>query len=399
MRLRSLFLMLICLATSSAAQSNLTLTEGAGKKITLDREAASIFVANPSIADVRVGSNRTIYITALSPGRTSIVATDYEEIAIAEFNIRVTAENTAAAQVLSDDLSMETTGNVTVIRGTTNSVEGAQSVTTAAEMLRSAGQVVVEDAEYGGANQISIRVRFVEASRDDLFDVGLDISALDAVGSTMFRIGTGIFNSTAAQASPTIGVRAVRGDTTLASLLRALESENIVQILAEPTLTTVSGRRATFTSGGELGFPVAQGNGVVTTEFKQYGVKLNFLPILLPNGRISVNVKPEVSFVDPSSSVKANGFSAPGISIRSADTTVEVGSGQTFAIAGLYEQFSTDSATGVPGLSGILGSRNRKRVETELIIFVTTYLTNPIDVAHPRQPNTDIANTVGFITK
>lgn len=386
------------------AQQQISIVQGSGWSFSLPRDAASIFVTNPAVADIETPSERLVYLSAISPGTTSIIATDYQDQTIANYTVTVLPQNADASAVLGNGLSIQENGNVAIIRGNATSVSGAQSVEAARSVLEANGRTVVDQTTFGDATQISLRVRFVEASRNDLEQLGLNISALGTIGGDVFRLATGgdlstFIDGTSNLTGPGIGGRYTRGAFSLDGLLEALESKGLIQILSEPTLTTVSGKRATFTAGGEIAYPVSQGDGVVTAEFKSYGVTIDFLPVLLDNDRISIQLKPEVSFVDADASVTTDGFSAPGLSVRRAETTVEIGSGQTFAIAGLYEQYSQNRQSGVPGLSELLGRSTKIRRERELIIFITPYLTKPADVATPRLQDQNFAGSVGFITK
>jgi pilus assembly protein CpaC len=255
---------------------------------------------------------------------------------------------------------------------------------------------------------VALRVRFVEASRTQLRALGVNLAAVDG---TDLRVLTGIANPTDFLSGENglgtnalgVGASGEIGDASIDALVTALERRGVVRILSEPTLTTTSGKRATFRAGGEFAFPVNQGNDVITAQYRSFGVSLDFLPVVLPNNRIAIEVAPEVSFIDADVGVQVSGFNAPGLSVRSATTTVEVGSGQTFAIAGLYEQFATDSDTGIPGtrdslLRGLFGTTAQRREERELIILITPYLVEASDaVEAARPPHVKVSDTVGFI--
>ncbi|MFD2440724.1 type II and III secretion system protein family protein [Paracoccus kondratievae] len=260
-----------------------------------------------------------------------------------------------------------------------------------------------DETTYGGGTQISLRVRFVEASRSELRRMGVDLAALGASAGGPLRVVTSGdpsgFLDGAAVSSPAIGGRMTSGSFTIDTMINALEERGAVQILSEPTLTTVSGRRASFRAGGEIGYPINQGDGVISAAFRQYGVSIEFLPTILPNGRIAIEVQPEVSFLNHDNQVSVDGFVVPGLSVRRADTTVEVGSGQTFAIAGLYEQFSENGRRGTPGMSGLFGRSSNARQERELLIFITPYIAEASNVSAPPVARRPVRSTVGFITR
>lgn len=403
---RSLFLTLLLLLSPVAAlaQSALILTEGDGRVIDLPPETATVFVADPMVADAQAISPGSIYVTGYQRGSTRIVLTDDSDQTIAQYTVEVRPEGGGAEGVLAPGLTATRRGNVAIVTGNAADVNAARSVAAATRAFQAEGIAVEDRSRYTGGTQVSLRVRFVEASRSDLQRIGIDLSALGASSGGPIRVVTGLGDPTGfldggAVSGPAIGGRATAGSFTIDTLIDALEQRGVVQILSEPTLTTVSGRRASFRAGGEIAYPVNQGDGVITAAFKQYGVSIDFTPTVLPDNRIAIEVQPEVSFLDASSSVQVDGFQVPGVSIRRADTTVEVGSGQTFAIAGLYEQFSENRANGVPGLSQVFGKTTRSRRERELMIFITPYVATARDSARPRAQRPPAQATVGFMTR
>lgn len=403
-----LFLSLILwlgLTVAALAEGTLSVVEGNGKLINLDRPASSVFIGDPAIADVQAVSDGTLYVSGVAAGTTNLLALDFEENMIAMYRIVVTADNAEARAVLDDaargSVGARAAGNSAIIKGRARNMEEALAALEARRALSAQGRRVVDRTETSSPVQVSLRVRFVEASRQELRRVGVDLSAIGD-GGDIFNV---FAEGSIADATFGIGGTLTPGGNTLDIMLEALESEGVVQILSEPNLTTVSGRRATFRAGTEFAFPVNQGDGVITAEYKQTGVSLDFLPTVLPNDRIALEISPEVSFVDPDVAVNVNGFSAPSVSLRRAQTTVEVASGQTFAIAGLYEQFGSDSSSGVPGLrrTPVLGNafnvRDQRRDERELIIFVTPLLADASDAAGKPPPPVPAVNRVGFILK
>src|SRR6185503_13724170 len=172
--------------------------------------------------------------------------------------------------------------------------------------------------------------------------------------------------------------------TDLLGSLDLMQNDGFVTTLAEPTLTALSGETASFLAGGEFPIPVSQAIGAVTIEYKQYGVGLAFTPAVLADGRISMRVRPEVSQLSDAGSVKLNGFTVPALTTRRAETTVELGSGQSFMIAGLLQNSNTNSVEkapflgDIPVLGALFRSTKFQRNETELVIIVTPYLVRPV---------------------
>ncbi|MFI0397165.1 type II and III secretion system protein family protein [Paracoccus jiaweipingae] len=401
--LRFLTLSLL-LSAPVAASTALTLTEGEGRAFTLPQGAANVFVADPMVADVQASSPTSIYITGVSQGRTNIIVRDMQDGTMVDFAVTVRRGTGRVQSLLGAGLSLDDQGDAVVISGQAQDIGAAQSARAVQQALAAQGTPVIDKSTYGGATQVSLRVRFVEASRGDLRRVGVDLSALGRSAGGPLRVVTGLGDPTGflgggAVSGPAIGGRATAGSFTIDTLIDALEQRGVVQILSEPTLTTVSGQTASFRAGGEFAYPVNQGDGVISAAFKEYGVSIDFTPTILPGDRIAVHVRPEVSFVDKTNSVSVDGFQVPGVSVRRADTTVEVGSGQSFAIAGLYEQFSETSGRGVPGMTRLFGQNSRTRSERELMIFITPYLAGAQDAAHPRRARPAPQRSVGFITR
>lgn len=416
-RLLALLLMILaCAGTAARAQSTLDVVEGSGRLVQLSRDAASVFIGNPAVADVQAVSGRSLYLSGIGPGETNIIALDFDDGLIAQYRVRVVADNAEAASIIRDrapggNVGVRSAGNVAIVYGNARSMDEALAAEDARAALRASGRTAVNRTELQGGVQVSLRVRFVEASRSDLSQLGFDLSAL-GTGDAAVRLLTGSGGATDFMAGArgltggglALGASGTAGDVDIDAVLTALERRGIVQILSEPTLTTTSGRRANFRAGGEFAFPVPQGEGVVTAQYRSFGVSIEFLPTVLPNGRIALDVAPEVSFIDPDVGVSVDGFQAPSLSVRSVETTVEVGSGQTFAIAGLYEQFAADTSSSLPGLSGnqvlgpLFGARSARRDERELVIFITPFLAEASDsAAANRRPAVSLVDTIGFI--
>lgn len=401
-------LMLLVSGVSHAQTPTRTLVEGTGAVVNLSRSASSIFIGDPSIADVRVVSGESLFLAGISPGTTNVFVLDFEERLIAQYRVRVVANNSEAATTLrsgvpNGNIGLGNNGSVAIIKGEAQTLDEAFAALDARRSLEADERTVVDRTTLKGGTQVSLKVRFVEASRSDLRQLGVDLAAIGTLGAAPVRITSG--------ADPlrdvTEGLLAGIDSRNVDAVLTALDRRSVVEILSEPTLTTTSGKRASFRSGGEFGFPVNQGDGVIGTEYKQYGVSIEFLPTVLPNNRIALEVKPEVSVIDSGTDLTDNALGySPSLSVRRAETTVEVGSGQTFAIAGLYEQYSMDRDEGVPGANRVplfgrlLNNETRVNSERELVIFITPYLAEANDgVKHNRRPAPNIANTVGFIAK
>ncbi len=408
-----LAILYFCVAGVATAQQTLRIVEGEGEAIRLDRAAASVFVADPGVADIQAVSDETLLITGISAGTTNVFALDFNDEQIVQYRVVVLADTSAASGVLGGtrgNVRVQPSGNGGVLVGTAGSIGEAIAALDAQRGLEAEGRPAVNRTGLGEPTQVALRVRFAEVSRDDMFQLGFDFSA---VNGSAFRVATGggvasdFLNgiSGIGDSFTRAGVGGNIGSTDIDLVLDAMERVGIVQILAEPTLTTVSGKRAKFRAGGEFAFPVNQGDGVITAEYKETGISLDFLPTVLPNNRLAIEVRPEVSFVDAAQGVEIEGFSAPSLSVRSAETTVEVASGQTFAIAGLYERQATDADTGVPGLrrapliGALFNTKSQRRTERELVIFITALIVDASDASARAPASVPASDLVGFIVK
>jgi pilus assembly protein CpaC len=255
---------------------------------------------------------------------------------------------------------------------------------------------VINNLKTATPLQVNLKVRIAEVNRTLLKQIGVNIFSSDPTSGFKFGIGQGDVGSTSGPGSSPFDVNSLlTGGTTLgaagklfgldlAGAIDLAAKDGIASILAEPNLTALSGETASFLAGGEYPIPVSQGNDSVSVEYKQYGVGLAFTPIVLADGRISMRVRPEVSELSNNGSVVLNDTRIPALLVRRAETTVELGSGQSFMIAGLLRNTSTNDINKAPFLGDlpILGSLFRstsfQRQETELVIIVTPYLVRPV---------------------
>ncbi len=410
MRWPALAMILSLLCSPLMAQQTVTLGVGDGVTLRLGGDAAAVFVGNPAVADIQPVSPGTVFVSGVSAGTTTVFALDAADREIANYTVRVQPAAGDAREILRQtvpggNVAVTDVGNAAVITGQARSVGEGIGVLEARRALEGQGRQVIDRTTAAGGRQVALRVRFAEISREDVYQLGFDLSALGLIGDSAIRVvtGDGIGGGFARA-----GIGATAGEVNIDVVLDAMERVGIVNILSEPTLTTVSGRRARFRAGGEFAFPIAQGDGVVTAGFRQTGVSLDFLPIVLPNDRLSIEVQPEVSFIDDSQGVAVEGFNVPNLTVRSADTTVEVASGQTFAIAGLYERFASDTDRGVPGLrrapgiGNLFGNRSQRRRERELVIFITPIIVDASDASRAlagARAAVPMEDRVGFIVK
>ncbi|MEL6478271.1 MAG: type II and III secretion system protein family protein [Pseudomonadota bacterium] len=380
----------------SPTETAIELSAGSGRLVRFSTPAVNFFVANPGVVEVQPVSPSLAYLTGTAPGVTDVFAVDLEERLVGAYKVTVREDANARArlnQALTQPsgLSVEFAEDTPIVRGQVRDVSGALDAAALSESLTNPAPSALNRAVFDGPNQINLRVRFAEVSRSEVNALGINFDALANIGNFAFGLATG---SAAAGLSEVAGGFTTAGDNFGAfgfgfngdrvnadAILDALARSGAVQILAEPTLTTVNGRTARFLAGGEFPFPVAQdGSDTFTVEFREFGVSLEFTPTLLPGGRIALDVRPEVSSLSAVNSVEFNGSVIPGLTVRRAATTVELASGQSFAIAGLFQRELLDNLSGVPGvqdvpvLGALFRSRRFTQNETELVILITPYL-------------------------
>lgn len=397
------------LATSAQAQSSnfyealgaagvVVVEVNKGATLRLSAPAASVAVADPEIADVQVISPKLLYVNGRSVGETSIIAVDGGDNVILERTVEVThnlSRLKRAAEELSpgNNLVATSTDNAIILKGKVDSPVAAEKIQRlATSFLRSDGQQVINMLDTSASDQVMLKVRIVEVARNELKRFGINWESLLTTGNFVFGLANGRDFIDAAgnfTRSPTgdnsfnIGNRT--GSRSINAAIDALEDNGLLTTLAEPSLTTRSGVAASFLAGGEYPIPVPGQNDVVTIEYRQFGVSLQFTPVVLSPEKISLTVLPEVSSLTDTTQVTLNGTSVPGLSTRRANTTVDLGTGQTFAIAGLLRNDQSSNINKFPGLGDlpVLGALFRstefQNNQTELVILVTPYIVKPVD--------------------
>ncbi len=376
------------LAQSSASPlgGRLTVEMNEGRLVRLSTPAISVFIANPEIADVNVKSARMVYVFGKVPGQTTLFAVDRNENVIA--NVQIVVEHNIGRLQESID-RLVPAGNVTaasvsggiIISGTVATGTDSENIRRLASRFIAENEDVINQLQVTAPNQINLRVRIAEVSRQIINRFGFNWNALYSSGA--WALGLNTFNPTLE--SSTLLTPSFSDDLfNVNAIIDTLADDGLITLLAEPNLTALSGETASFLAGGEFPIPVAQDKDTITIAFKEFGVSLAFTPTLIGENRISLKVRPEVSQLTTTGSVTIGSVQVPGLSTRRAETTVELASGQSFAIAGLLQDDSQELIKNTPGLGDlpILGALFRserfERKETELIIIVTPYLVNPV---------------------
>jgi pilus assembly protein CpaC len=396
---------------------------GISKSVVIDlpRDIKDVLVADPKIANAVVRSSRRAYIIGGTVGQTNVFFFDAEGKQIAGFDIAVTRDlngiRSAIRQVLpDDDISVEGIGDGVILSGTAASqAEAQQAYDIAARLLNvgtadiaNAGSKVVNAIVVRGRDQIMLKVTVAEVQRDVIKQLGINLS-----GSLNYGTAVVNFNNTnpfSAYGQSLSGSAFTAGFKNISATLQAMEQAGVIHTLAEPNLTAISGETATFVAGGE--FPILNGYSCSATSstpgapvtcqpsisFKNFGVSLNFTPVVLSEGRISLKVMTEVSDLSSNNSlvVTEPGTTAtvtvPSILTRRADTTVELPSGGSLAMAGMIQESTKHNINGFPGLMEvpILGqlfkSNDYVNQRTELMILVTPYVVRAVaqkDLSRP----------------
>lgn len=403
--------------------NTVTLSAGTGRLIQLDAPMSDVFVANDAVADVQVRSANQIYIFAKAPGQTTVYATDRGGRVLYSASVRVGTNLGSVDELLrlampEADISATPMSGVVLLTGTVRQPTDVEEAQRLVQAFVGEGTQVISRLRTATPMQVMLQVRIAEVNRSVLREVGVNLLSRDNGGGFLFGIGRGNPGTITDRVSDTlidprtgnpqiIGTDVTfnnrAGATTLGAAGRLLgldllgsidlaENQGLAATLAEPNLTALSGETASFLAGGEFPVPSAQGIGGTSIEYKQYGVSLAFTPIVLEGGRISMRVRPEVSELSSEGAIRLNGFQVPSLTTRRAETTVELGSGQSFMIAGLLRNSGANTVERAPGLGRlpILGALFRsngfRRNETELVIIVTPYLVRPVnagDIALP----------------
>lgn len=371
------------------------LTSGKAETVELPTAISDILVASPQIADVGVLRTNRLYIVGRNVGDTNILAFDEGGNVLAEISVHVRIDDRTITDTLGnffpdEDVQIKTVGDNIVLTGRVSTPAVANQVRDLASRFRlDDSQEIVDLMTVAGEQQVMLKVKIIEADRSTLKELGI---ATD-IGSDNLFTGVGT-NGASVISNLGLGLSAAQPFSTGTLLFNdgdlgffrgrfsALERDGFINTLAEPNLTAISGESAGFLAGGE--YPVPTGvdtQGRVQIEFKQFGVSLDFRPIVLSKQRISLQLETEVSALAEQDSVTlGNGINIPGLTVRRARTTVEMSSGSSLMIAGLLRSETTNALNGLPGISSIpvLGdlfeSKSFARDETELIVIVTPYL-------------------------
>jgi pilus assembly protein CpaC len=347
----------------------------------------------------QAGGNRLMFDVSVQPVAVKPVVDEKLAALVAGLNSEIRKE-------LGDqDISVSYENEAVFLRGTVKDLVSAERASAIAEMF---GKPVnlLRVATPKSAVQILLKVKFADVDRTVASDLGFNFLSTGATG-TVGRLSTGQYTPPSVTTSSSQGTTTTnfslsdalniflfRPDLNLGATIKALQNNQVLQILAEPNLLTSDGKKASFLSGGEFPYPVVQSSGgggvpAISIMFREFGIRLNFTPTITPRGTINLVVAPEVSSLDYTNGLVYQGFNVPGLATRKISTEVELKDGQSFAIAGLLDNRVLENLNKIPGLSGIplfgklFQSRSRSRTKTELLVVVTPEIVRPIPEGQP----------------
>jgi len=402
-------------AFAQAGPEDIRLTVGKSIVIDYPTDISRISTSNPDIVDASPVTAREILVHGKAFGTVTLVV--WSKAGQRNFyNITVEQNLEPLRKLLKEtfpkeDIHVQSSRDSLSLTGRITNKDVAERASALATPFAKTIVNNLQIISTGAEKQILLRVKFAELDRTASTQFGVNLVSTGAA-NTVGGVSTGQFpapslasiTGTAGSNTPqansftisqALNIFAFRNDLNLGAFIKALQSHNLLQILAEPNLVTTNGKEATFLVGGEFPIPVLQGgsnSGAVTIQFREFGVRLNFNPTITANNTISMHVKPEVSSLDYTNALSFNGFTIPALSSRKMETNIELGEGQSFVIAGLIDQRVTETVSRIPGLSSIpiLGNlfktKETDRNNTELIVLVTPEITMPLQPGESKGP-------------
>ncbi len=381
--------------------TTITVEAGSGRVLQLGGSAASIFAADPKVAEARPASPTSLFIFGVAPGRTTVAALSASGSPIAQYQVVVRpsgygageAAATVARVVPGSTIHIETMQNGLSVSGQVKNAADADRVMQIVRGYLPNGQTVDNRLSVAAGVQVNLRVRIAEMSRNLIRQLGVNWANLADLGkyAQIAMLTTNPLSNltrTPNRLAAGYNFNTPGHVLDINTFIDTLAQDELIHVLAQPNLTAISGEAASFLVGGEFPIPVAQQNNQVTIEFKQFGVSLAFVPTVASDGQITLKVRPEVSQLSNQGAVQLSAgnstIQVPALTVRRAETTVQLGSGESFAIAGLLQDAANVTGNGVPilGDTPILGalfrSDNFQRNETELVIVVTPYIVRPV---------------------
>lgn len=399
---------LVALSAVASDVSALTIEKNKSVALTLDKGAQEVFVANPEIADVQMPKPPLMYLYGRKPGVTTVYVKDGKgnpkEIPVhVTHNLSQMMQNFKSLHP-ADDVTAVSTPMGIMLAGTVGTPKASADAELIAKHYLDDKEKVINNISVSSSTQVMLKVKIAEVRRDVLNKLDFNWSSSIPGASKHFSYGVlagrspsltsdaagalagdGIFGRNLAEnAYGSLGARFTEGQNSYTALLDILNSEGMGTILAEPTLVALSGESASFLVGGEFPVPVPQGSSTISIEYKQFGVLLSFIPTVMGNKQINLRVKPEVSEIDQANSqtIPIGGvpFQLRSLKTRKAETSIELASGQSMAIAGLFSSDISNLVKEIPGLAelpiigALFKSTQFQRKQTELVVIITPFL-------------------------
>ncbi len=403
---------------SASLPATRKVTIGADKSMIVEVpvDLQNVLVSNPEVVDAVVQTSRQVYILAKEMGEANafFIGPDGQKVLFLEVTVARdlgALRDTLARLLPGSRIAAEMMGDNVVLSGSVLSPIDASRAGELAQRFLKGKNNVVNMLDTASKEQVLLRVQVAEIQRDALRRIGVDVPAalLNAGDFTFakviqnaFPVSAGVVPSAIAAGSTAAvpGVSAgsalqstwQTGNQTVSTMIQALERSGALKTLAEPNLTAISGETAKFLAGGEFPVPISQQNNTITVDWKQFGVNVSFKPVVLAEGKISLTITAEVSELSTDGAITLATISLPGLKVRRAETTLEIPSGGTIAMAGLLSDDTRQSVEGVPGLKNlpVLGalfrSNDYRRRETELVILVSPFIASHAarqDMARP----------------
>lgn len=387
--------------------SNRILNVGVGRSVVVNlaEDTADVLVSNPEIADAVLRTPRRIFVIGNTSGQSRLVLFGRSGRELASFDVRVEKDTSDLTRILrklipGSNIAAESVNGNVILSGRAKSTIEAQQAADIAAKFQGEGNAasIVNLISVEGKDQVHLKVTVAEVERSIIKQLGVRFQGSFGTGNftpytsstPSYPINTSVTNQAA------LGLQFASGATSLQAEIQALQQDGVIRTLAEPTLTAISGENASFLAGGEFPIPVSHDDGDISVEFKKFGVGLDFTPVVLSGGRISLRVKTEVSELSNEGAVTTGGITISALKVRRAESTMELPSGGTLIMAGLLKESYKQTIEGTPGLMQIpvLGalfkSRDFLRKQTELAVFVTPYVVSPVATSKMVRPDKNL---------
>jgi pilus assembly protein CpaC len=386
---------------------------GIGKSVVIDlpRDVKDVLVSDPKIANAVIRSTRRAYIIGAAVGQTNVFFFDHNGQQIVGLDIAVTRDlnglRAAIRQALPNaDIRVEGLGEGIILTGNVATALEGQTAVDIASRLAGDSAKVVNTITIHGRDQVMLKVTVAEIQRDVIKQLGINLSGKYGAGASVLEFNNDTPFGAHGQALSESFIKPTLGNpgNSITATIRAMERAGVIRTLAEPSLTAISGESSGFLAGGEFPVPSGRTCDPVTfictdaIQWKKFGVALNFTPVVLGEGRISLRVQTEVSELSNEAAVQIQGLTIPSLRVRRADTTVEIPSGGALAMAGMIQEQTKQQMNGLPGLMQlpVLGtlfkSRDFVNRQTELVVIVTPYVVKPVAPRNLSRPDDGFAD-------